>query len=88
MSLNLENWKEFTFEDIFEIKKGYFHKKPEHTEKGNIPFLSATEKNNGITEYYTIDEIKNSTRTGDGKNAPLKKKCFLQKHYVLLMMVQ
>lgn len=76
MSLDFENWKEYSFDEIFEIRKGFYNKKPEHTTKGYIPFLGATEKNNGITEYYTIDEIENSTKTGDGKNAPLEEKIF------------
>lgn len=76
MKIDVGSWKEFTFSDIFEIKKGFYNKKPEHIDEGHIRFLGATEKNNGVTEYYTLDEIKNSTKTGDGKNAPLSQKLF------------
>lgn len=76
MNLNFNFWKEFSFDEIFEIKNGFYNKKPEHYQKGYIRFLGATEKNNGVTEYYTLDEIKNSTKTGDGKNVELSEKLF------------
>ena len=76
MTIDVNSWKEFTFSDIFDIRKGFYNKKPEHVGEGHIRFLGATEKNNGVTEYYTLDEIKNSTKTGDGQNAPLSQKLF------------
>lgn len=76
MKINVDTWKEFTFKDIFEIKKGFYNKKPEHVDEGHIRFLGATEKNNGVTEYYTLDEIKNTSKTGDENNAPLSDKLF------------
>ncbi len=70
MNLSLENrkWKEFLFPDVFEIKKGYYNKKPLSSGKGTIPFLSATQFNNGVSEFYTFSEIKNASKTGDDKN--------------------
>ncbi|CEP85343.1 restriction endonuclease subunit S [Paraclostridium sordellii] len=76
MKLNFSKWKEFTYEDIFEIKKGFYNKKPEHTVNGNIPFLGATEKNNGVTEYYSLEDIENASKTGNEKNSPLSEKIF------------
>ncbi len=76
MNLDFSTWEEFSFDEIFEIRKGFYNKKPEHLEEGYIRFLGATEKNNGVTEYYTLDEIKNSSKTGDNKNAPLSEKIF------------
>jgi len=76
MKIDFASWKEFTFGEIFDIKKGFYNKKPEHTTSGNIPFLGATEKNNGVTEYYSIVDIENASKTGSGKNAPLKDKIF------------
>ena len=58
MNLDFSNWEEFLFDEIFDIKKGFYNKKPEHFEEGYIRFLGATDKNNGITEYYSLDEIK------------------------------
>lgn len=70
MDLNLENreWKEFLFIDIFDIKKGYYNKKPTSSNQGRIPFLSASQFNNGVSEFYTISEIENASKTGDNKN--------------------
>lgn len=78
MSLDLKNkeWKEFLFPDIFEIKKGYYNKKPISSGKGTIPFLSATQYNNGVSEFYTIAEISKTSKTGDKNNHPLNEKIF------------
>lgn len=70
------SWKEFLFTDIFVIKKGFYNKKPEHILDGNFPFLGATECNNGVTEYYSLDDIEFASKTGKGKNESLTKKIF------------
>jgi hypothetical protein len=76
MSLKNREWKEFLFPEIFEIKKGFYNKKPLTSNKGNIPFLGATQNNNGITDFFTIKEIDKSSKVGYGKNEPLQKKIF------------
>ena len=77
MNLDFSNWEEFLFDEIFDIKKGFYNKKPEHFEEGYIRFLGATDKNNGITEYYSLDEIKNTPKSSNSKkNAPLTQKLF------------
>lgn len=69
-------WKEFLFPDVFEIKNGFYNKKPISSGNGTIPFLGATQNNNGITEFYTISEIEQNSKIGYGKNEPLNKKIF------------
>lgn len=76
MKLELKNWRMFNFVDVFEIKKGFYNKKPDPSGLGDIPFLGATDHDNGVTEYYTIDEIESASKTGEGKNEPLEKKMF------------
>ncbi|MFL1469458.1 restriction endonuclease subunit S [Paraclostridium bifermentans] len=76
MKISFSNWEEFTYEDIFELKKGFYNKKPEHTVDGNIPFLGATEKNNGVTEYYSLEDIENASKTGKEPNSSLSEKIF------------
>lgn len=76
MKIDFSEWKEFEFPEIFEIRKGFYNKKPEHTIEGRIPFLGATEKNNGVTEYYSIEDIMNASKTGDDNNSPLEDKIF------------
>ncbi|MBK5719883.1 restriction endonuclease subunit S [Dysgonomonas sp. Marseille-P4677] len=69
-------WKEFSFLDIFEIKGGFYNKKPQRSDNGTIPFLGATATNNGITEFYTLDAIQTSSKIGYGPNEPIESKIF------------
>ncbi len=69
MKLNVENWKEFQFNDIFLLRGGFYNKKPEHTIEGKIPFLASTESNNGVTEYYSLEDIKNWDKVGQPDNS-------------------
>lgn len=60
LNLDTSTWKYFKMggdNGIFTIKNGFYNKKPEHLEKGNIPFIGATEYNNGITEQYSLYDI-------------------------------
>lgn len=68
MNLNVESWKEFKLTDIFIVRGGFYNKKPEHEVEGNIPFLASTETNNGVTEYYSIDDIRKWDKTGNINN--------------------
>ena len=45
---------------------------------GTIPFLGATDSNNGVTGYYTLEEIEASSKTGELPNAPLDRKLFAE----------
>lgn len=76
MSLNVDKWKLFKYSDIFIIRKGFYNKKPEHNSIGKIPFLGATSENNGITEYYSLEDIEVSSKTGDSNNANIEQKIF------------
>lgn len=76
MKINTDNWKQFEFPKIFRIEKGFYNKKPESSGTGEIPFLGATDSNNGVTGYYTLDEIESSSKTGNEPNEPLNRKIF------------
>lgn len=76
MDLKNIHWGEFMFIDIFVIKNGFYNKKPESSKNGNIPFLGATQNNNGVTQFYTLKEIESNSKIGYGKNEPLNKKLF------------
>lgn len=75
-SLNEKEWHEFGFEEIFDIRKGFYNKKPESSGEGTIPFLGATDSNNGVTRFLTYQEIDSSSKTGDIYNSPIEKKLF------------
>lgn len=74
--LSEKEWKQFGFAEVFDIKKGFYNKKPEDDGTGTIPFLGATDPNNGVTRFLTLEEIKHGTKTGDLHNSPLEKKLF------------
>lgn len=76
MNLDTSTWKEFTYPEIFEIKKGFYNKKPEESGFGDIPFIGASASNQGVTSYYTLEEIREASKTGDENNAPLSEKIF------------
>lgn len=76
MKIDFSKWKTFLFTEVFIIKKGFYNKKPEESGNGTIPFLRATDKNNGVTAYYTKDEINSSSKTGSLPNDTIDKKIF------------
>lgn len=77
LKLSDREWSSFCFPDIFEIHGGYYNKKPKDLGyAGNIPFYGASQRNNGITSWHTIEQIKVATKTGDDKDHPLEKKIF------------
>lgn len=48
-SLNLIEWKEYKIHNLFDIKAGIYHY-PEEYLKGNTPYVSASNTNNGIAQ--------------------------------------
>lgn len=74
--LDTENWKWFRYDEIFDIKKGFYNKKPEANPNGTIPFIGATDSNNGITSFHDLETIESSSKTGDEPNAPTTEKIF------------
>jgi hypothetical protein len=76
MDIKTKKFKEFMFIDIFDIKNGFYNKKPISKGKGNIPFIGATIYHNGITSFHTTAEIDQSSKMGHGKNHDLKSKIF------------
>jgi len=75
MQLNRE-WRWFHYDEIFAIKKGFYNKKPEENRFGTIPFIGATDSNNGITSMHTMQEIELASKTGDAPNQDIEEKIF------------
>ncbi len=75
-NMNTKTWRWFRYDEIFEIKKGFYNKKPEENPQGDIPFIGATDSNNGVTSMHDLETIEKSSKTGDENNAPLKEKLF------------
>lgn len=64
--LNTQNWGTFKFSEIFNIFNGFYNKKPPISLSiTDIPFIGATEKQNGITSYIKYDDLKKYSRNGE-----------------------
>lgn len=57
-------WAEFQFKDVFHIVDGYYNKKPPMEENGTLPFLGATQYNNGVTGMTTKDSVQVHDKVG------------------------
>ncbi len=69
-------WKTFNFTDIFVIRKGFYNKKPPCYENGTIPFIGASDSNNGFTGFTTYSSIESNSKIGYGKNEPIEQKIY------------
>lgn len=61
-------WANFRYDKVFDIKKGYYNKKPPACEKddeGAVPFIGASESNNGVTSYHRFSDIAEYGRGGE-----------------------
>lgn len=76
IKLNTDEWKWYRYDKVFDIKHGFYNKKPEDNPGGNIPFVGATDSNNGVTSHSDLETIAITTKTGDGNNAPIEEKIF------------
>ena len=76
VKLDTKTWKPFRYDDVFKIMKGFYNKKPETFNGQDIPFIGATDSNNGITERYCLSDIEDASKTGDDPNQPITQKLF------------
>ena len=74
--IDTRDWEFFDFPKVFRMENGFYNKKPESNGEGTIPFIGATDKNNGVTDYFTIEEIESTSKTGDEPNQELDVKLF------------
>lgn len=49
--INVSGWKPFVYSDLFNIERGLGPRKSTLTAKGETPFITSTDKNNGLTGY-------------------------------------
>lgn len=73
---DVKDWQWFRYDEIFDIRKGFYNKKPENHSGNNIPFVGAIDNNNGVSEYYGIQDVEEASKTGDENNASLSEKIF------------
>jgi hypothetical protein len=60
--MDCQNWKFFEFKKIFDIRKGKRLTKADMV-NGDIPYIGATESNNGVTARISNDEYLHSANT-------------------------
>ncbi len=54
ITLNPDNWKEYSIPTLFNVNAGVYHYKREY-DSGITPYISATNKNNGVSEYIDLN---------------------------------
>lgn len=74
--INVSDWKEFEYKNIFVICKGFYNKKPESSTSEDYPFIGASDSNNGVTANYSYEDIEESSKTGEEPNADISEKIF------------
>lgn len=68
VNLNISNWEYFDINELFEITAGNYHYNYEY-EGGNTPYITATNKNNGIsTNIDLVPEFRENTITTEKVN--------------------
>ena len=75
-------WKSFTYDEIFNIYGGFYNRKPEPSIKGTLPFIGATESDNGVSSWHTREQIETTTKDGKEKNHHIEKKIFKGGEYI------
>lgn len=54
-ALDTSKWKEFRYDEIFEISRGKLSSINE-LEQGNVPVITATENNNGVSSFLSVEQ--------------------------------
>lgn len=57
ITLKERQWEWFNYPSVFDVAKGHYNNRPELNPSG-IPFISATENNNGITDFVAEEGTK------------------------------
>lgn len=62
-----KKWREFRYDAVFDIRKGYYNKKPPECDESSdaVPFIGATESHNGVTSYHKLEDVAVYARNGE-----------------------
>jgi hypothetical protein len=65
--LDTAGWLNFRYDEVFDIRKGYYNKKPPACEQALdlVPFIGATDSNNGVTSYHRLEDISAYAKNGE-----------------------
>ncbi len=64
LELNTSKWKPFLYDDLFDIERGKGPRKKDLNGKGNIPFVTSTDQNNGWTDFTEVTAIHDGNTIG------------------------
>lgn len=65
LSLKPDEWENFRYDEIFDIQKGYYNKRPPLSILNTgIPFIGAAKHNNGTTGLISLENIKKHSKVG------------------------
>jgi len=76
--LATKSWKAFRYDEVFEIRKGYYNKKPPTSTEGDcVPFIGATEYDNGVTSCISREHLQKFSKDGSiDPDEPVQRKLF------------
>lgn len=76
--LDTTTWRSFRYDEVFEIRKGYYNKKPPQTsDNSGVPFIGATDSRNGITAHIALENLAKFSRDGSANpDEPMERKLF------------
>ena len=75
-ALDDREWRAFQFKDVFYIVDGYYNKKPSMEENGTLPFLGATQYNNGVTGMTSKDNVRLRDKVGGNSMNDVEKRFY------------
>lgn len=67
-ALTTSVWKPFKFQDLFNIERGKGPRRKELDGSGNVPFISSTDSNNGLTGFTSMSPIHKGKTIGVNRN--------------------
>lgn len=76
LKLTDREWREFQFKDVFHIVDGYYNKKPPISGNGTLPFLGATQYNNGVTGMVSKDSVRVHDKVGGNSTKDVEKRFY------------
>jgi len=68
LTIDTSKWKPFVYDDLFEIERGKGPRKKDLNGKGNIPFVTSTDQNNGWTDFTEVSAIHEGNTIGVNRN--------------------
>lgn len=68
INLNTADWKFFTFKQLFDIERGKGPRKKDLDGKGNTPFVTSSDQNNGWTDFTNSEPTHTGNTIGVNRN--------------------